>query len=113
MNWELALSPVCPSQTLAYLALASASFLLLLRMYVPSTHLNHVHLYGRRAHTRPGDSIAIWNYKKTVVGIAICLWVTNVAFLLQGKSLPLLPTIRNPRQTCVSRYNKGELSIFD
>jgi len=43
-----------------YLAFASASLLVLLRI------------------------IAIWNYKKAVVIIAICLWVTNVAFLLQG-----------------------------
>jgi len=44
----------------------------------------------------PDVSIAIWNHKKAVVRIAICLWVTNIAFFLQGKSLPLLHAI--PRQ---------------
>jgi hypothetical protein len=32
------------------------------------------------------------------VGIAICLWVTNVAFLFQGKSLLHLQTTGNPKQ---------------
>ncbi|KAH9985890.1 hypothetical protein BJV74DRAFT_929491 [Russula compacta] len=34
--------------------------------------------------------VAIWNRKKVVIWIAIGLWVTNFAFLIQGKSLPRL-----------------------
>jgi len=60
----------------------------------------------------PNVSIAIWNHKMAVVRIAICLWVTNVAFLLQGKSLPLLHAIGNSKTTYLGRNNKGECLYF-
>jgi hypothetical protein len=76
-------------QAFTYLAFACASLLLVIRMYAPSAHLGDDHLYGVDAHiVISGASIAIWNHKKAIVGIAICLWVTNIAFLLQGKFLP-------------------------
>jgi hypothetical protein len=35
------------------------------------------------------SSIAIWNRKKVIVAMAITLWGINVAFLIEGRSLPL------------------------
>ena len=35
------------------------------------------------------SSIAIWNRNKVVMAIAIVVWGTNVAFLIEGRSLPL------------------------
>jgi hypothetical protein len=60
----------------------------------------------------PIVSIAIWSYKKAVVRIAICLWVTNVAFLLQGTSLPLLHAIGNSKTMYLGRNNKGDCLYF-
>jgi hypothetical protein len=33
--------------------------------------------------------IAIWNWNKIIVGLATGVWVTTIAFLIQGKSIPL------------------------
>jgi hypothetical protein len=56
----------------------------------------------------PVASIAIWNRRKVVVRIAIGLWITNVAFLVQGKSLPL-PTNHVPQRNVIyNRCHKGE-----
>jgi hypothetical protein len=60
----------------------------------------------------PDVSMAIWKHKKAVVRIAFCLWLTNVAFLLQGKSLPLLHAIGNSKTTCLGRNNKGDFLYF-
>jgi hypothetical protein len=37
--------------------------------------------------------IAIWNKNKVVVAIAMCLWVVNGAFIIQGNSTPFPPSI--------------------
>jgi hypothetical protein len=37
-----------------------------------------------------GASIAIWNYNKIILALGASLWGTNIAFLIQGKSLSLL-----------------------
>jgi hypothetical protein len=35
------------------------------------------------------DSIAIWNKNKIVVALAAIVWLVNVSFLSEGKSLHL------------------------
>ncbi|KAH9964958.1 hypothetical protein BC827DRAFT_902809 [Russula dissimulans] len=60
--------------SLAYVSFAASSLLIVLRI------------------------IAIWDKNKVVVRIAIGLWITNVAFLIQGRSLSL-PTNMSPKQT--------------
>jgi hypothetical protein len=32
-------------------------------------------------------SIAIWNKNRVAVGMALCIWVINVGFLIEGRSL--------------------------
>jgi hypothetical protein len=48
-------------------------------------------LYIHHPHGRvliEASSVAIWNGDKIVVAIATSLWVTDVAVVIQGKSLP-------------------------
>ncbi|KAH9964960.1 hypothetical protein BC827DRAFT_1374802 [Russula dissimulans] len=72
-----------PFQSLAYLGFAAATLLIVLRI------------------------VAIWNKNKAVVRIAIGLWITNVAFLIQGRSLSL-PTNMSPKQT---RFVTGAIRL--
>ena len=33
------------------------------------------------------DRIAVWNKEKIAIIVALCIWVTDIAFLLNGKCL--------------------------
>ncbi|KAH9977433.1 hypothetical protein BJV74DRAFT_953545 [Russula compacta] len=71
---------IVPQFTFAYLALASASFLIVLRMYV--FHNDSLPLSSQILIDAP--SIAIWNMSRVVGAVAIGVWITNIAFLIQG-----------------------------
>jgi hypothetical protein len=43
-----------------------------------------------------GTSIAIWNYNKIVLALGTSVWGINIAFLIQGKSLPASLTVGGP-----------------
>ena len=60
----------------------------------------------------PG-SIAIWNRNKTVVALVIVVWVTNISFLIHGKSLFTGPVseLKPIHIWIVTRYHSGEESI--
>ena len=77
-----ALSPgLLPSpQALIYVAVAASSLLIVLRMYVS--------VWVAFAKLMEAIRIAIWNKKTIIVAFAVGVWVANVAFLLQGNSLP-------------------------
>jgi hypothetical protein len=73
-------------QLFAYIAVAGASMLIMLRTYVfpwvaAEKQLNAWLLLSR---------IAIWSRDKVVTLITTCIWCTNVAFLVHSKSdLPI------------------------
>ena len=73
-----------------------ASLALLLHYYFPLYVIScNPHVSFPRFHTscilerRSEDSlsIAIWNKNKAIVALVTGLWIVNVAFLIQGKSL--------------------------
>ncbi|KAH9952313.1 hypothetical protein BC827DRAFT_1380479 [Russula dissimulans] len=66
--------------TLGYVCFGAASSLILLRV------------------------IAVWNRNKVITWFAGGLWITNVAFLIQGKSLPLLTVHHQVSQTIVLHF---------
>jgi len=61
-------------------ALAASSLLIVLRMYVS--------FWVASAKLMKEIRIAIWNKKTIIVAFAAGVWVVNVAFLIQGNSLP-------------------------
>jgi len=68
-------------QLFSYTAVAGASMLLVLRTYV---------FHGLRSDdNKPmGTSrIAIWNRDKIVSTIIVCIWWTNISFLIHSKSV--------------------------
>ena len=62
------------------MALAASSLLIVLRMYVS--------FWVALTKLMEAIRIAIWNKKMIVVAFATGVWVVNVAFLIQGNSLP-------------------------
>jgi hypothetical protein len=59
-------------------------------------------------------SIAIWNKNKIVVGISFGVWMTNIAFLIQGESGSLsLSTFLYARNLIQMRLNSGIARVND
>jgi hypothetical protein len=92
-------------QIFGYGALAAATLLIILRMYVPHP-------------SRPSPrskvlmelvSIAIWNRNKIVIGIVVAVWGTSISFFLESESL--LQTTGKLIHVVRYRYLTGELSI--
>jgi hypothetical protein len=71
-------------------SLASASLLIVFRMYVSFHSSKPGASFPNQALIEP-FSIAIWNKHKFAVTVAVITWVTNVSFIIQGKSLPFYP----------------------
>jgi hypothetical protein len=73
--------------------LVGASLLVMIRTYVSSQSSEPGPSFPNQA-LIGAFRIAIWNKNKLAVAIAVIAWVTNVSFIIQGKSL--LQTIENP-----------------
>lgn len=72
-------------QIFGYIGLASASLLIVLRVYVLTPFLRPDLIYV--------SSLAIWDKNKIVAAIVTGLWVANVGTTIQGT--PLLPPIND------------------
>jgi hypothetical protein len=64
---------------------------------------------GRKADS--GASIAIWNYNKVVLSLGSSVWGINVAFLVQGKSLPASLTADGPGISYTCDLSSGTVRV--
>ena len=67
--------------------MASASFLIVLRVYVLPCSCDMT-IFSKLAFM--ATRMAIWKWKKIIIAIAASAWVTNVSFLIHSKSFPPL-----------------------
>ena len=56
-------------------------------------------------------SIAIWHGNKIVLAFALGVWVTNVSFLIQGKSLPVFPDVDGPEISYICDLVSGIVRV--
>ncbi len=61
--------------------------------------------------------IAIWNRNKIIVALATGVWLTTIASLIQGKSIPLSggesPVFKCSGLSGVSRVNNHPCHLFE
>ena len=72
-------------QIFAFSNFALSSLLIILRMYVFYASSYSIFRIPEEALMARPDRIAIWNWKKVIVGIAATVWVVSVSFLVLGK----------------------------
>jgi hypothetical protein len=70
-------------QLFSYIAFAAASFLVVLRVYVPDADDQP----PKTRHLRKLRRIAIWNTEKSIILITMGVWLANVSSLIEGSYL--------------------------
>ena len=69
------------------MAFAAASLLIVLRMYVLVRVSGNMSIVPRSKLLMGTTSIAIWNGNKLAIALASGVWVANLGFLAQSKTL--------------------------
>jgi hypothetical protein len=89
-----------------YLAFVTSSLLIVLRMYVIVLVICDQILMN-------DFSIAIWNKNRVVVGISLGVWMTNIAFLIQGESGSLSLNLSVYQESYTKRLDLGIARVND
>jgi hypothetical protein len=79
-------------------------------------HHHHHHHHQEARHLRKLGRTAVWNREKTIILIAMGVWVTDVAFLIIGEyPLPIVRSIsyKHGDITGAARVNFSTLTILD